>query len=318
MLLRLRVAIAALLFGACATDTAPPRTEPPAPVESDSARSPWVRATLRDGHTLVGERIASYDHRSWWTDPSAEVTLALFDGRRFVPYPGDRSIALISFADIAKMASISPAAPSYRDQLRAAGIVIARPPLAGTALVANGNESYHLDENGYGNYAWDLVRAGADGAHFVGDGADNSDYLVWDNAVTLPSAGYVVEVVRDRPDNRPGDFATDRPSNLIGVHLGGAFSLYLLHFRQGSIPDWIQPGVVLPAGTYVGRVGNSGASLEPHLHLTMLWYDAISRRSWSVPSEWQGIYSASVAQGPAAHEEYTVPRTGSWISAAPF
>jgi len=78
-------------------------------------------------------------------------------------------------------------------------------------------------------------------------------------------------------------------------------------------------GDTLPAGTYLGRVGNSGTSLKPHLHMTFLWYDADAQspRSWSVPAEFSGIFSTDSAE-PAELHEYVVPESGTWVSNSPF
>lgn len=275
--------------------------------------------------TVQGQLIATYDHTTWWTDPTGEFTYALFDPEHFEAYyADDRSIRLVSSLDVVSMSSELSASPhpeSYRDLLRREGITIERVPVDGVAEVFTGHTSYHLDEDGYGNFAWDLVSTDADGQRFTGDGDNVEDFLIWGTDVFLPTSGTVIEIIRDEPDNTViGQYEIGQPNNLLGLHLVGSYYLYLLHFQQGSIPEDIEISDYLDAGTFVGRVGNSGVSAEPHLHITVLYYDATSDppRSWSVPSEFEDLYVAPSPMGPVSHQEYFVPVSRMWISSEPF
>jgi murein DD-endopeptidase MepM/ murein hydrolase activator NlpD len=50
------------------------------------------------------------------------------------------------------------------------------------------------------------------------------------------------------------------------MKLSDESSLWLGHFRQGSIS--LRPGDVVSRGQELGRVGNSGHSNRPHLHIS--------------------------------------------------
>ena len=285
-----------------------------------------LRLTLADGSLVQGEVVTMYDHRLWW-DASEQSTRALFDPAAWAPWPDDRSLRFVSDLDILseEQISLGGAAP-YEESVREQGVSIQAMPLDvdGPALVIMGNEGYHLEEDGYGDHAWDLVLTDPDGRRFTGTGAHNADYRVWDVPVRLPSPGVVVEIVRDAPDNFPGAYPEGAVNNLVGVWLGGQLYLYLLHFRQGSIPEDLEVGQALRAGTVLGRVGNSGVSLEPHLHLTVMYYDTHpvgehgTVRTWSVPSQWSGMWSASSPQGPATQQTWSQPATGTWIDDQAF
>jgi len=273
---------------------------------------------LSGGGRIDGELLAVYDHSRWWSQPGPELTYGLFRPLLFAPYPNDRSMAFVSSTDV-RTADTEPWPEGrirYRDFLHSAGLVLAAVPLDGPTLVLMGHDGWHLEENGYGRFAWDLTHADEHGARHRGDGADNADWLVWDAPVRLPLAGTVVDVARDHPDNPPGTYEDDAPNNLVGVHLQGSYYLYLLHFRQGSVPEDVEGGGWLPAGTEVGRVGNSGVSLEPHLHMTLLWYDdsAEPLRSWSVPTEMAGIWAAPGPRGPWRLHAHLTPETGTWLA----
>lgn len=289
---------------------------------------------MSDGQTVRGELVATYDHSLWW-DASDQLTYALFEPDGFFPYPNDHSFRFVSSWDVLEIELATEAAQRpYVDLMRQRNLMLELPPLDGISYVITAGERYHLEENGYGDYAWDLVRTDDTGErYFSGEGTRNEDHFVWDNPVFLPHAGEVVEVIRDAPDNTPGSYPDDAPENLVGIALGGSFTLYLLHFRQDTIPSeqdgscepatpgvpCVAVGAVLERGAYLGQVGNSGTSLEPHLHVVLLWYDsrATVPRSWSIPVEFANLYTTGDAS-PAVFHETIAPRSGVWISAGPF
>jgi len=60
-------------------------------------------------------------------------------------------------------------------------------------------------------------------------------------------------------------------SNLGGNHVildcGGVYPLYA-HLQKGSVA--VRPGQAVRVGDLLGRVGNSGSSLQPHLHFQVM------------------------------------------------
>lgn len=275
---------------------------------------------LVGGETVHGALTSIYDHSAFW-DASTRTTYGIFDEARFHPYPQDESVRFFGSQEIASIENLRAApSPVFVDFLRRQGIVLKRPPLDGVSFVIEGNEGYHLQEDGYGNFAWDLVKTFEDGSRFKNAGAENADYATWNEPVYLPTDGIVIELVRDAPDNRPGSYPKDAVNNMIGVYLGGHYYVYILHFRQGSIPAEISIGTHLSEGAYLGRVGNSGVTLEPHVHTTLLYYtlDVAEPRTWSIPGEFANVYVADTANGPGLKKAYAVPATGAYISRTPF
>ncbi|MEM9191026.1 MAG: M23 family metallopeptidase [Myxococcota bacterium] len=291
--------------------------EVPTDASTDSELVRQQRIALRGGAVIRGEVFATYDHRIFW-DPEDRTSIGVFREDQFAGFPNDRSVTVLDEATIVSREDDGVVRRSFARFRRSEGIVMRQLPLRGVNYIITAGESYHLEENGYGHFAWDIVR-NRDGARFANRGESNEDYFVWDEPVYLPTGGVVVEVESRTPDNTPGTYEDGTPDNLVGVHLGGSYYLYVLHLRQGSIPSDVIVGARLRQGHLIGHVGNSGISLEPHVHIAMLAVDAdhLPPRSWGVPLELRRGYVARRETG-GVRSDYIAPSGGTWISDAPF
>ncbi len=262
--------------------------------------------------SLEGELIAIYDHSLWWDVAEPRRTLAFFDATRFADFPEDRSLVFIDEDDIVSATPMSPAVPTFRDWLEAQALGFAL-PLEGPVYVMAGHERHHLAERGYGDFAYDLGHAEPDGTRWRGDGRDLEDYLSWDLPVLSPISGVIVEMVRDAPDEPPGgEPDLGLPENMVGLWLGGSYHAYLLHFRQGSILAELTVGSRVTLGDPLGDIGNSGTSLEPHLHLVLLYWDTERSRYWSVPVDFLNV-RAGPSSETATIFERIAPRGGTFL-----
>jgi len=292
---------------------------------ADTGPLDGTRLTLTDGTVVQGELVASYDHSLWW-HPSDETTWAVFDPTAWALYPDDHSLHFVSSADLTRFQAVAlaPDTPRYAEVLQTQGVVVAHMPLPGPSMVIMGNEGYHLDEDGYGSFAWDLVQTDAKGRRFHGSGTANADYLVWDQPILAPTDGMVVELVRDAPDNLPGSYVDGAVNNMVGLWVSGQTYLYLLHMRQGTIPASLHVGDTVLAGDLLGRVGNAGVSLEPHMHITGMYYEVEpvgpsgTVRTWSIPVQWQDLWVADSPAGPGEAQPWAVPQTGDYIDDEPI
>lgn len=90
-------------------------------------------------------------------------------------------------------------------------------------------------------------------------------YAIFGETLYSPCAG-TVETVRDGlPDLRPPDREPDEPAgNHVVLRCDGA-RVYLAHMMRGSIR--VREGETVQTSDVLGRVGNSGITTEPHLHL---------------------------------------------------
>lgn len=90
-------------------------------------------------------------------------------------------------------------------------------------------------------------------------------YAIWDAQVASPCAGTVVTASDGLPDLAPGDMDPAHPAgNHVRLDCNGVHVL-LAHLRRGSVA--VAAGEAVAVGDPIGRVGNSGNTTEPHLHV---------------------------------------------------
>jgi hypothetical protein len=150
-----------------------------------------------------------------------------------------------------------------------AGVQLAFPFAAGTFHIAHGGSTAlmnaHHDVPAQ-RYALDIVAVGARGTRAHGLSPTQLDaYEVWGKLVLAPCAGEVLERRDELPDLQLGDTDTNNPAgNYVALHCSGV-TVLLAHLKQGSVV--VSRGAAVRRGEPLGRVGNSGNTSEPHLHL---------------------------------------------------
>jgi|CXWL01.1.fsa_nt_gi hypothetical protein len=113
------------------------------------------------------------------------------------------------------------------------------------------------------------------------------DTHAWSRPVFSPVDGVVVESHGTEHDRKKISFIYDLVSLLIkkprvtdgfgafgGNHVmirSGDVFVLLCHLRQGSLR--VGKGEAVKVGQHVGEVGNSGASIQPHLHIQVMSTD---------------------------------------------
>lgn len=111
-------------------------------------------------------------------------------------------------------------------------------------------------------WAYDLVMKPYDtGEHEL------ESYGIWNKEVVAPVSGVVVEAYDDEEDIMPN---TEESKSSEGNHVYIKIyetSTYLLlnHLKKGSVT--VKNGDPVKEGQVIGRVGNSGSTSEPHLHI---------------------------------------------------
>ena len=117
-------------------------------------------------------------------------------------------------------------------------------------------------------HALDIVAVGSWG--FRADGlmpTELSRYEVYGKGVLAPCEGIVLSTCNDLDDLPPLESDRSAPAgNHVLLYCSDSnVTLTLAHLQKGSVT--VDMGQSVPAGHMVGRVGNSGNTSEPHLHI---------------------------------------------------
>ncbi|RYZ53828.1 MAG: M23 family metallopeptidase [Sphingobacteriales bacterium] len=132
----------------------------------------------------------------------------------------------------------------------------------GKGLPAN---LFHYSYRG-ASYAIDLVRLDKSGRRASAVFSSRlDDYFIFNDTIYSPCDGLVKQARDGNRDNIPPD-RTRGPSNTNAVLIENDSSyVFLGHLRHWGV--FVKEGMQLRAGQPLGLVGNSGFSLEPHLHI---------------------------------------------------
>jgi murein DD-endopeptidase MepM/ murein hydrolase activator NlpD len=168
-------------------------------------------------------------------------------------------------------------------------------------------------------FALDIVRIGAGGKSYRGNGTALTDYFAWGAKVLAVAEGEVVAVgiggkelaERFRKPGESGEaflqrtmavqdqlLSTGAPGvlgNFVVVrHSGGEYSHYA-HLAENSV--LVKPGEKVKRGQPLARLGHSGNSTEPHLHVTIAdGPDPLHARS--LPVRFSGLTTSDGPQPP--------------------
>lgn len=144
-------------------------------------------------------------------------------------------------------------------------------PLKGNQYVAvQGGDTYLVNYHGLfaepQKYALDVVKVNDWGFRASGVyPADPGDYSIYADTVYSPADGVVLSSRKDLPDQRPPKTNGEKPyGNYLWIE-SDSLHIVLAHLKQGSLQ--VSKGDTLQAGQPVARVGNTGNTSEPHLHI---------------------------------------------------
>ena len=142
-------------------------------------------------------------------------------------------------------------------------------PLKGPATVAwggpTGRVNYHVflpDQR----WAYDLLVA-LDGVSFRTDGLEVEDYHAYGLPLYSPASGTVFAAHDGEVDVAIGArrWGLAGLGNHVGIEVDPGQYLFIGHMQRGSVTVGVNDRVVV--GQLLGRIGNSGNSSEPHVHL---------------------------------------------------
>jgi len=159
---------------------------------------------------------------------------------------------------------------SIRGHLLPAGAIDVTSPLKESYVILNGGGSPFTNAH-FGvppqEYALDIVGINAVGnrASLFGNSRDLGSYVIYGSQIFSPCDGQISAVVNDLPDHIPPDGDRKNPAGNHVLIECGDFEVLLAHMQPNSVSVTI--GEFVSSGDPLGRVGNSGNTTEPHLHI---------------------------------------------------
>ena len=139
----------------------------------------------------------------------------------------------------------------------------------GAYLIGQGGShpaaNYHVHDPKQ-RYALDIAKLNGAGMRARGLYPDDAKAsAIFGDTVVSPCDGTIVAAVDAFPDASRISLDTKNPAGNHVVVRCGDIDITLAHLGRGSVA--VRAGAIVKRGTPLGRVGNSGNSTEPHLHI---------------------------------------------------
>ena len=156
-----------------------------------------------------------------------------------------------------------------------------RLPFYGEWFVSQGHSGQHT-HRGEWQWAWDFVIVDQNTNQYKNSGHVVTDYLCYGQSVLAPAAGVISLVEDGVEDNIIGEVNVSRNwgNTVIIKHSEDLFTK-LSHLKAGSIT--VKEGDNVRYGSILGKVGNSGRSPFPHLHLQIQTTPFIGSKTLKYP-----------------------------------
>lgn len=115
-------------------------------------------------------------------------------------------------------------------------------------------------------WAYDLLVTKSGKSH-AGSGQRLAEYYAYGLPVVAPATGIARAAFDADPDMPPGQLGggTNPCGNHVVLEVARDEFLFICHLQRGSVR--VRVGQAVGAGDMIGRVGNSGNTSEPHVHL---------------------------------------------------
>jgi len=145
---------------------------------------------------------------------------------------------------------------------------------AGDALGAD-CRVYRSDGGPFGNFP----------RFHTGDGTRNEDWFSWNEPVLAPFDGVVRLILSNPVTNQPGSRGPDPANSILFERLDEAAEAPV-QVGYAHVQDiQVEVGDTVRAGEFVARIGNSGNSTSPHLHIGAMRGDLVKAFSGEIPAE---------------------------------
>lgn len=215
---------------------------------------------------------------SWFGKPVRFALPALLLLAAVATYPKDSpQITVSSFAAVEPLISICIGAvftvalflTLKGGNLTTPALELGFPLRGGTYFVAQGGSNRLVNMHGVSpsqRFALDILKLNAIGIRARGlYPADPKRYAIFGAEIVSPCEGVVAAAEDGFVDLSPPERDPEhRAGNYVAIETDGA-TIYLAHLMKGSVA--VRPGERVGKGQVLGRVGNSGNTTEPHLHM---------------------------------------------------
>jgi len=232
-------------------------------------RSRWTLRVLASGSIVAFAVLAgSWVYTSYYL---RYVALVLFIGALVWSYRRKHAAAVGFVIPLAILAVFGPlAALAFASRHHPGEAArLAFPLASGTYLVLQGGNSvltnpFHAMSGS--PLALDLVKLNRLGNRATGPSpAAPYGYGIFGDTLRSPCAGRVIAARGDLPDSLPGRPDERRKNGNHVVLECAGYEILVAHLMFDSVA--VKPDDTVVAGQVLGQVGNSGYSLEPHLHI---------------------------------------------------
>ncbi len=140
-----------------------------------------------------------------------------------------------------------------------------RLPFSGKWKISQGYNGKYTHKEAW-KESLDFMAIGPENKIRKGNDDSLGDFYTYGLNVLAPSAGRIIKIVNHIEDNPVGSVDTKNNwGNLILIEHAPFFYSQLSHLQKNSI--LVKEGDYILAGTKLGLAGNSGRSLEPHIHM---------------------------------------------------
>lgn len=195
-------------------------------------------------------------------------------------------------------------------------VVLVSPPLRGSNYIsadsccdANRHTRAALPVNGRvwvtQRYAVDWEQLDASNRIYVGPREDVNSYKIYGADVLAVANATVVVAVDKFSDQVPGKFPENLPieeadGNHVILDLGGGNYALYAHMKRGTVI--VHQGEEVTPGQVIGRVGNTGNTIAPHLHFQVM--DApLSLAANGLPYEINSFQITGISPGTEAFDK---------------
>jgi hypothetical protein len=115
-------------------------------------------------------------------------------------------------------------------------------------------------------------------------------YVIFGRPVRSPCDGTIAAAVDGLVDNSPPRRDRDHPAGNHVVVACQGVRVFLAHLQRGTVS--VRPGSSVASGDVIGRVGNSGNTSEPHLHVhAVRGSDGATEADTPVPILFDGTFA---------------------------